>query len=125
MTTDSLTPIASAAYVCVFCDLATEGRLTECPRCNRQRCFARRVTWHRLQIAAALAWLAIGGWLGFVVGWIVWPRPGGANIPDAWWVLPLIILVALVFLIGGVAGVLGRPWLYRWLVLRFSRGWFG
>jgi hypothetical protein len=46
-------------------------------------------------------------------------------MPDAWWVLPLIIMVTLFFLIGGVAGILGRPWLYRWLVLRFSRGWFG
>ncbi len=112
-------------FVCVFCDCATNERLPECPDCGCWRCFASRIVWHRLQIAGAVAWLLIGGVLAWVVGWMVWPHPYGRNFPEAWWVFPLVVGCSAIFLAGGIAGLFGRPWLYRVLAGRLSGGWFG
>ena len=96
----------------------------ECPQCGRQLCFAPPLIWRRLQLGAALAWLAIGAILASVVVWSVWPGAHGRNLPDVWWVLPLLIILAGFFLSGGIAGLGGRPWLLRTLAGWFARGWF-
>lgn len=108
-------------FMCVFCKYRSQERHFGCPRCGRRYGYGEVRTVKVIQLAQAVVFTVIGGFL-ILLGLSI--LVSELRLPYAmapWWTFTLIFGFGALFVAGGLSSFFGNSWLLGLLLLLFAR----
>jgi hypothetical protein len=107
-------------FMCVFCKYRSHETHIGCPRCGRRYGYGEVRTVKAIQLAQAIIFTVIGGFL-IVLGLVI--LVSELRLPYAmapWWTFTVIFGFGALFVAGGLSSFFGNSWLLGLLLILFA-----